>query len=87
MISLPIELGYGGERNLFLVTSQVLGRQNVIVYFKTEGVIMCCLVKAIAHLRGGDKLVWSNCSTVINTGKIKKLADKNASLPMHSAEI
>jgi hypothetical protein len=43
------------------VTNQVKGQ--------TEDVIMCCLVRAIAHAGGGERWVWSNGGMIIIAGE------------------
>jgi hypothetical protein len=37
---------------------------------------MCCLTRAIAHFRGGDRRVLSNDEIVISIGKLKKFREK-----------
>jgi hypothetical protein len=42
---------------------------------KTEDVILCCVVRVIAHFRWDDRWVWSNDGIIISRVNTKKLGD------------
>lgn len=43
---------------------------------RTENMILCCLVMAITHLRGGYRWMWRNGEMMISSGN-KQKAEKN----------
>jgi hypothetical protein len=45
--------------------------------------LMCCLFRAVAHLRNGNRFESRNGGMMIIRGKQKKLEETPASLPLH----
>jgi hypothetical protein len=53
-----------------------------------ENVVMCCLLRAIARLRGqGYVKVWSNSGMMVSIGKLKRLGEKPTTMPLHQLHV
>jgi hypothetical protein len=50
----------------------------------TEDVILCCVVRAVTHLSGGDRWVWSSGGMMISKGKLKVFDEEPAPLQQSS---